>query len=224
MRPRSITTLAFGCALLLCLSSRASAQIFDLSSGGAPTITGARGGSVRGSASVLNDLTVTINFGEVSPLNSNSIVKVVVPIAIRSLLPYQVTATLTSSSNADPQAVQNSDIGFGINNLRVMGNKAQVCSNHTFRAPFNNDPSSGVTLNGNGRATYPSSLNNVGLSTVLLSGPTLTKINGQNGQRLTNDGYIFDAIFTITPQYYSSGNFSLTITFNIAVGPIVLCT
>ena len=54
------------------------AQTFDISSGGAPTITGAVGGSVTGSSSVLNNLLVTINFGEVSPSNTNSIVKITV--------------------------------------------------------------------------------------------------------------------------------------------------
>ncbi|HET9711271.1 MAG TPA: hypothetical protein VFP64_05295, partial [Pyrinomonadaceae bacterium] len=49
----------------------ASAQALDISSGGLPTITGAVNGSVTGSASVLNDLVVTVNFGEVSPLNTN---------------------------------------------------------------------------------------------------------------------------------------------------------
>ena len=77
MRLRHVLTLL----ILLTVAETVSAQALDISSGGQPTITGAVNGSVTGSASVLNDLVVTVNFGEVSPLNPNAIVKVIVPIA-----------------------------------------------------------------------------------------------------------------------------------------------
>lgn len=198
------------------------AQALDISSGGAPTITGALSGSVVGSSSVLNDLVVTINFGEISPANKNNIVKVVVPIAIRSNRTYQVSALVTGSINANAQALQRSDIGFGVNNLRSMGANARVCtrSSHIFYSPFKNDPSSNMTINAAGRATYPSTLNNVGVSTVILSGPRLSV---GNAARQTNNGYIFDAIFTITPQFFATGVTSATITFTIASGPASPC-
>ena len=55
--------------MMMCLTvaQTISAQALDISSGGQPTITGAVNGTVTGSASVLNDLVVTVNFGEVSP-------------------------------------------------------------------------------------------------------------------------------------------------------------
>lgn len=214
-RPRRIIiTLCFCCALVFCLRASVQAQSFDMSSGGAPIITGTLNGSVTGSANLQNDLLVTINFGEISPLNANTLVKVIVPVAIRSTGSYQVTASLTSSFNGDTQAVRASDIGFGIRNLRAMGNKSQICANHTIRPPFSNDPSTSVTQDANGRAAYPSSLSGVGLSTITLSGPALTRTG--NVQSRDDNGYIFDAIFAIKPQYYSSGNFSVTITFNIS--------
>src|SRR5438132_10303537 len=107
--------------VILCAFATAEAQTFDISSGGQPTITGASGGSVTGSSSVLNDLIVTVNFGEISPANTNSIVKVTVPIAVRSNQQYKVQASVTGSSNANAQAVQFTDIGFGINNFHAMG-------------------------------------------------------------------------------------------------------
>src|SRR2546428_3044056 len=91
------------CFVLVCAATTISAQNFDISSGGQPTITGQLGGSVIGSSSVLNNLVVTINFGEVSPANTNSIVKVLVPIAIRSNGPYQVAVSLASSFSGNPQ-------------------------------------------------------------------------------------------------------------------------
>jgi hypothetical protein len=202
-----------------CLGS-VSAQAFDISSGGAPTIVGARNGSVTGSSSVMGDLVVTINFGEVSPSNINPFVKVIVPIAIRSKNPYKLTVTYSGTSNANPNALQRSDIGFGMNNWRAMGNQSRQCNTHTFYSPFQNDPSSNITLNSAGRAQYPSDLTDVSTNTLLISGPRLS--NGAE-PRGTTDAWIFDAIFVVTPQYYAAGNISATLTFNISAGPNVNC-
>jgi hypothetical protein len=194
----------------------AVAQTFDISSGGTPTITGALGGSATGSSSVTTNLAVTINFGEVSPANTNSIVKVTVPIAIRSSAGYRVRVTATSSTGASTQAVQRTDIGFGVRNIRSMGARAQVCTTgvHTIASPFNNDPETSVTINAAGRATYPSTLNNVGTDTLILSGPRLSA--NLSPVRQTNNGYIFDAIFAITPQFFASGATTATLTFTIS--------
>ncbi|MFM9905140.1 MAG: hypothetical protein ACKVQJ_11290 [Pyrinomonadaceae bacterium] len=198
------------------------AQALDISSGGAPTITGAVGGSVTGSASVLNNLAVTINFGEISPSNTNNIVKVTVPIAVRSNQAYKVTATYSGAINANAQALQKSDIGFGLNNWRAMGSNSRPCAlPHTIYSPFSNDPASSVSINPiTGRVQYVSDLADVTTATTILSGPRLS--NGPNS-RATNDGYIFDAIFTITPQFYAAGTTSATITFTISSGPTANC-
>lgn len=211
------------CVLLLVSLGSVAAQTYDISSGGAPTITGASGGSVTGSSSVLNDLIVTINFGEISPANTNGIVKVVVPIAIRSNTVYQVAVSVTNSTNANVQAVQMTDIGFGANNFRSMGANAKICTNssHIFYAPFNNDPAANVTINASGRAAYPSTISNIGASTVILSGPRLSST--KNANRQTDNGYIFDAIFAVTPQFYAAGSTSATVTFTISAGPNVTC-
>src|SRR2546429_5015669 len=103
MNLRLVISGIFVCMLIVCAVNTISAQTFDISSGGQPTITGALGGSVTGSASVLNNLVVTINFGEVSAANTNSIVKVVVPIAIRSTQPYRVSVSLAGLGSANPQ-------------------------------------------------------------------------------------------------------------------------
>src|SRR5436189_1567515 len=134
MNLRFVISASCLCLLIACAATMISAQALDISSGGQPTITGTIGGSVTGSASVLNNLVVTINFGEVSPANTNSIVKVVVPIAIRSTQPYNVSVSLAGLGSAGPQALQSSDIGFGAANIRAIGNQSQVCtqSNHLF--------------------------------------------------------------------------------------------
>src|ERR1044071_1199877 len=121
MRLRRFTFVLFTALILIAAAQTVSAQALDISSGGQPTITGAVGGSVTGSASVLNDLIVTVNFGEVSPLNTNSVVKVVIPIALRSNQPYQVAVSVSGLRNANAQALQASDVGFGIQNPRLLG-------------------------------------------------------------------------------------------------------
>lgn len=211
--------------VLICLgvSQNTAAQALDISSGGQPTITGAVNGSVTGSSDVTNDLVVTINFGEVSPLNTNSVVKVVVPIAIRSNQPYQVTVSTSGISNAAVQALQGSDVGFGLQNLRLLGGAGKVCtqSTNTIRSPFDNDPAFTATVGANGRISYQSSLNSLSGVTVILSGPVLSKNNSSKRQQ--SDGWIFDAILALTPQFFSSGVSSTTLIFSIAPGPNVPC-
>jgi hypothetical protein len=223
MHLRSFIYFALTTLLLLAFDKSISAQALDISSGGQPTITGALNGSVTGSASVTNDLVVTINFGEVSPLNTNSIVKVVVPIALRSNQPYQVAVSTSGLTNANVEAVQSADVGFGVQNMRVLGGAGKICtqSTHIFHSPFNNDPAASVTIGANGRVSYASSLANLSGSTVILSGPQLSKNNSSNRQQ--SDGYVFDAIFTVTPQFFAAGVSSATLVFTISAGPNVPC-
>jgi hypothetical protein len=218
-----LSTFSLFTLLLLAGAQSISAQALDISSGGLPTITGALNGSVTGSANVTNDLVVTINFGEVSPANTNALVKVVVPIALRSNQPYQVSVSMSGLTNVNPQALQASDIGFGLQNPRLLGGAGQVCnqSTHIIRSPFNNDPANTVTVGANGRVTYQSSLGNLVGSTIILSGPELSKNNSSKRQQ--SDGWEFDIVFTLTPQFFAPGVSSATLIFSISPGPNVPC-
>lgn len=209
--------------ILIAVAPPAAAQALDISSGGLPTITGALNGTVTGSANVQNDLVVTINFGEVSPLNTNAIIKVVVPVAIRSNQPYQVAVSMSGINNANAQALQASDIGFGLQNLDLLGGAGKVCtqSTHIIRSPFNNDPATSATVGSNGRVSYPSTLANLSGSTIILSGPELSKNN--SAKRQNSDGYSFDVIFALTPQFFAPGVSSATLVFTISSGPNVPC-
>lgn len=201
----------------------ASAQALDISSGGLPTITGAVSGSVTGNANVTGDLVVTINFGEVSPLNTNPVVKVVVPIALRSNQPYQVSVSMSGLTNANSEALQASDVGFGLQNLRLLGGAGQTCnqSTHIIRSPFNNDPATSAAVGGSGRVSYPSTLASLSGPTVILSGPELSKNNSSKRQQ--SDGWVFDAIFALTPQFFVAGVSSATLIFTISPGPNAPC-
>jgi hypothetical protein len=223
MRLRHFTYTVLTLLIFLAAVQTSFAQALDISSGGQPTITGAVSGSVTGNANVTNDLVVTINFGEVSPLNPNAIVKVVVPVALRSNQPYQVAVTTSGLTNANAQAVQASDVGFGLQNIRVLGGAGQICnqSTHIIRSPFDNDPALSATVGSNGRVSYSSSLANLTGSTIILSGPELSKNN--SAKRQQSDGYVFDAIFTLTPQFFAPGVSSATLIFSISPGPNVPC-
>jgi len=154
MRLRQFTFSLFIALILIAAAQTISAQALDISSGGQPTIAGAVGGSVTGSALVTDDLLVTVNFGEVSPLNTNSIVKVVVPIALRSNQPYQVSVLISGLTVGTGNALQATDIGFGLQNPRFLGGPRHICkkSTHIIRSPFNNDPSTTATVGTNNTA------------------------------------------------------------------------
>ena len=223
MRFRFSTYVFLSILILLAIAPATFAQALDISSGGLPTITGTVNGSVTGNASVTGDLLVTINFGEVSPLNPNAIVKVVVPIALRSNQPYQVAVSMSGLSNANPEALQASDVGFGLQNPRLLGGAGRICnqSTHIIQSPFNNDPAISGTISGSGRVAYPSSLASLSGSTVILTGPELSKNNSSKRQQ--SDGWIFDAVFAVTPQFFVAGVSSATLIFTIAPGPNVPC-
>ncbi|HLG14245.1 MAG TPA: hypothetical protein VJH03_07045 [Blastocatellia bacterium] len=205
----------------------------DIGSAGPPTITGSLGGSVTGSASVLSDLVVTVNFGEMTPINTNDIIKVVVPISIRSTNEYEVTVSIAGTVGADPNAVQLSDIGFGIQNFRSLGGNTTPCSaNSVINPSFYNDPATSVTINpATGRAQYPSSLANVGGSgvpggsTLLINGPVLSIFQGGvgNWRRQTDNGRTFDAVLAVKPQFFTPSTFTLTLTFRMSAGPNFPC-
>jgi len=223
MRLRPFIFSLFTALILIAAAQTISAQALDISSGGQATITGVVNGSVTGSASVLNDLIVTVNFGEVSPLNTNSIVKVVVPIALRSNQPYQVSVSVSGLNNGNAQALQALDIGFGLQNIRKLGGAGQDCtqSTHIIRSPFDNDPALNATVGSNGRVSYTSALVNISGSTIILSGPVLSKNNST--KRQLSDGFVFDAIFALTPQFFAAGVSSATLIFTISPGPNVPC-
>lgn len=202
----------------------AQAANYDIGSAGLPTITGSVGGSVSGSATLLAVLAVTVNFGELSPSNSNNIVKVTIPIAMRTDSAYQVAVTRSGSVGGDANSVQFSDIGIGIQNLRPFGNRATTCGiNSIVNSPFSNDPSSTFTINGaTGRAQYTSSLANIGTNTIVIRGPQLSENFGGSGG---NDGWAFDAILAVKPQFYTPGTMgAITLTFVISAGSAFACT
>ena len=207
MRIRALSLLA--CLILLLGAAAIQGQgVPKLSVQGQPTITGHLGGSVSvddGSGS----FTVQVNFGELSPINKNQLVKVVIPIRLLSISSYQITASFTSPVIADPNALRSSDIGVGIQNLQKIIGVARCPG--SIQAPFANDPALTFSVNSTtGRASYQSSLVNIGTSTVLLRGPGLMQAT-------------FDLILVVPPGFYAPGSTTFTITLAITSGSNFNC-
>lgn len=222
-RLRVLAVLVLSSCLVFSTIQPTLAARWDMGSAGLATITGSVGGSVTGNSTLLQALAVTVNFGELGPSNANGIVKVVIPIAMRADSAYKMVVTRAGAVGVDPNSVQFSDVGFGIQNLRPYGNTPTACGvNSIIAAPFNNDPALSFTINaGTGRAQYPSSLANIGASTQVLNGPKLSNNFTGSGQ---NDGWAFDAILAVKPQYYTPGAFGvITLTFTISSGSAFAC-
>ena len=222
MKFLSIISLLFLWALLM---PALYAQTVDISSGGLPTVTGSGSVNITASSSTTQNLNVSINLGDISPLNNSNTIKIIVPVAIRSIVPYQVSVNSSGTFNPNLRAFQASDIGFGLQNMRSSGAGASQCtqSTHDFRSPFANNPETAVTFNSKGRAVYTSSVDDAGISSVILSGPRLSLDSGATVSRSPDNAYIFDAVFVVKPQFYAPGSFSLNLTFAIAEGAAAPC-
>lgn len=187
---------------------------FDIGSGGPPTLTGSLDGRVSvANGDLLSDLVVRVELGEISPINRSAIVKVVVPIAIRSRGDYAVTVSVASGGTGGTTlSPQLSDVGFGLQNLQILG-KGKRCSvaSHRITSPFDNDPA--ATVNRTGRATYLSDLSDLGTARVVLQGPELS--TGAVNPRVADNGWRFDAIFALVPQFFAPGTSWVTLTFRI---------
>lgn len=176
--------------------------------GGEPNISGSLGGSVTKFSHTTKSLGLIANFGELSPINPNRLVKVVVPITIQSNFSYKLVINTVIEGNS--QVIKLSDIGFGIQNLYPVG--ALRDSKPTIYSQFENDPTSIVNFN-KGRAKYQASLADVSYRDVILTGSATSKESfiANSIER----SWCFDAIFVITPQFYPPGQFNITFTFSL---------
>src|SRR5215467_4306412 len=93
----AITTLLMMSAALTCAQTTGSvtmnatvSNFVELTSGGAVSLTGNSGGSIITDGTANSPLAVVVNLGELGPSNSNSFVKLSVPLRLRSNVGYQL--------------------------------------------------------------------------------------------------------------------------------------
>ena len=205
MRVRYFNHVLLFVLITLAFARTTFAQALDISSGGQPTIAGALGGFVTGNSSVTSDLLVTINFGEVSPLNMNSIVKdraIGIPNQ-----PYQVTVSMSGPA----QTVRHQTSALYPEYALTGGAGRFAPSTHIIRSPFNNDPAVTATV-GVTAGVFQSSPQ-ICLARPSFSAVSTFKITVQSSNKMD----IFDAIFTLT-TIFADGVSSAT-HFRIAPGP-----
>ncbi|HEU4433854.1 MAG TPA: hypothetical protein VFR51_10680 [Pyrinomonadaceae bacterium] len=184
----------------------------ELTSGGAVTLTGNLGGSVITDGTANSPLAVVVNVGELGPANSNSFVKLSVPVRLRSNVAYQLNmVSSVAGAGATSFSLKDTDVGFGLTPAARPANLAAgVDTNAT-----PGDPTVGGSTDANGRWVFSGANSTLGayaVSGAVLSGPRINQaVSASSATNLT-----FPAIFAIKPQFFDPAP-AITITAQFTV-------
>src|SRR5688572_11888271 len=184
----------------------------ELNSGGAVTLTGNFGGSVITDGTVNNPLAVVVNLGELGPSNTNSFVKLSVPLKMRSNVAYQLNmVSSVAGAGATAFSLKDTDVGFGLTPAARPANLAAgVDTNAT-----PGDPTVGGSTDANGRWVFAGANSTLGayaVSGAVLSGPRVNQaVSANSATNLT-----FPAIFAVKPQFFDPAP-AITITAQFTV-------
>jgi hypothetical protein len=184
----------------------------ELTSGGAVTLTGNSGGSVITDGTANSPLAVVVNVGELGPSNTNSFVKLSVPLRLRSNVAYQLNmATSVAGAGATSFSLKDTDVGFGLTPAARPANLAAgVDTNAT-----PGDPTVGGSTDANGRWVFAGANSTLGayaVSGAVLSGPRINKAVAANSATSLD----LPAIFAIKPQFFDPAP-AITITAQFTV-------
>src|SRR5262245_53957788 len=196
----------------------------EVRAGGPATISGNSGGGITNNkvkGDRLNSpTTLTIDFGDVGPANTNNFVTASVPLRLRSNLSYTLrmsAAAITYGGGpSDADSVTLADIGFGV--MSATRDSGGIASGtDTIAASASGDPTSGANggPNAAGRYVYNAnhSLNHYTSSTTILSGP---RINNAMVPTANTNGLVVTTMFSVKPQFFTPGSFSTAVTFTIS--------
>jgi hypothetical protein len=184
----------------------------ELTSGGAVTLTGNSGGSIITDGTANSPLAVVVNLGELGPSNTNSFVKLSVPVRLRSNVAYQLNmVSSVAGAGATAFSLKDTDVGFGLTPAARPANLAAgVDTNAT-----PGDPTVGGSTDANGRWVYSGANSTLGayaVSGAVLSGPRINQaVSANSATNLT-----FPAIFAVKPQFYDPAP-AITITAQFTV-------
>lgn len=225
-KPSKGVLSAFAISTLLVLSAATSyaqttgsvtmtatvSNFVELTSGGAVTLTGNSGGSIITDGTANSPLAVVVNLGELGPGNSNSFVKLSVPVRLRSNVAYQLNmVSSVAGAGATAFSLKDTDVGFGLTPAARPANLAPgVDTNAT-----PGDPTIGGSTDANGRWVYAGANSTLGayaVSGAVLSGPRINQAVSPN----SNTNLTFPAIFAVKPQFYDPAP-AVTITAQFTV-------
>ena len=184
----------------------------ELNSGGAVTLTGNLGGSVITDGTVNTPLAVVVDMGELGPANTNSFVKLSVPLKLRSNVAYQLNMVGTvAGAGATSFSLKDTDVGFGLTPAARAANLAPGADTNATPG----DPTVGGSTDANGRWVFAGANSTLGayaVSGAVLSGPRINQaVSANSATNLT-----FPAIFAIKPQFFDPAP-AITITAQFTV-------
>src|SRR5678809_1157583 len=209
----AITALLMISAVATCAQTTGSvtmnatvSNFVELTSGGAVTLTGNSGGSVITDGTANSPLAVVVNLGELGPSNTNSFVKLSVPLRLRSNVAYQLNmVTSVAGAGATAFSLKDTDVGFGLTPAARPANLAAgVDTNAT-----PGDPTVGGSTDANGRWVFAGANSTLGayaVSGAVLSGPRINKTVAAN----SSTSLTFPAIFAVKPQFFDPAPVSYT--------------
>jgi hypothetical protein len=184
----------------------------ELTSGGAVTLTGNSGGSIITDGTANTPLAVVVDLGEVGPSNTNSFVKLSVPLRLRSNVAYQLNmVSSVAGAGATSFSLKDTDVGFGLTPAARPANLAPGADTNDTPG----DPTVGGSTDANGRWVFAGSNSTLGAYAVsgeVLTGPRINKaVAGNSATNLT-----VPAIFAIKPQFFDPAP-AITITAQFTV-------
>jgi hypothetical protein len=207
-----LTTLAITAAVLMMSAAATFAQttgsvtmtatvsnFVELTSGGAVTLTGNSGGSIITDGTANSPLAVVVNLGELGPSNTNSFVKLSVPLRLRSNVAYQLNmVSSVAGAGATAFSLKDTDVGFGLTPAARPANLAAgVDTNAT-----PGDPTVGGSTDANGRWVFSGANSTLG---------AYQAVSATSATNLT-----VPAIFAIKPQFFDPAP-AITITAQFTV-------
>ena len=184
----------------------------ELTSGGAVPLTGNSGGSEITDGTANSPLAVVVDLGELGPSNTNSFVKLSVPLRLRSNVAYQLNMVgSVAGAGATSFSLKDTDVGFGLTPAaRAASLAAGVDTNST-----PGDPTVGGSTDVNGRWVFAGANSTLGayaVSGAVLSGPRVNKTVAGN----SNTSLTLPAIFAVKPQFFDPAP-AITITAQFTV-------
>jgi len=184
----------------------------ELNSGGAVTLSGNSGGGITTDGTVNSPLAVVVNLGELNPANTNSFVKLTVPLKMRSNTAYQLTMSgSVAGAGSTGYSLKATDVGFGL----VPAARPSNLANGTDTNATPGDPTTGGSTDANGRWVFDGSNSTLGAfasAAEILSGQRINK----TVPRSDTSGLVVPAIFAVKPQFYDPAS-SVVITANFTI-------
>jgi hypothetical protein len=192
--------------------SASVSNFVELNSGGAVTLTGNLGGSIITDGTANNPLAVVVDLGELGPANSNSFVKLSVPLRLRSNVAYQLNmVSSVAGAGATAFSLKDTDVGFGLTPAARPANLAAGADTNATPG----DPTVGGSTDVDGRWVFAGANSTLGaysVSGAVLSGPRINKAVSPN----SNTNLSLPAIFAVKPQFFDPAP-AITITAQFTV-------